>query len=61
MKALKKTLIVVVITSVSLVGFRTVTYNKPEQDTKKMEVTLNKMMLERLNREKSIDLINGLK
>lgn len=61
MKALKKTLIVVVITSVSLVGFGAVTYNKPEQDTKKMEVTLNKMMLERLNREKSIDLINGLK
>ena len=36
-------------------------YNQSLQNTKKMEVTLNKMMIERLNKEKNIDFINGLK
>ena len=53
-----KFLLVTVLT-VGTVG--TVTFGPSEQDIQKLEITLNKMILERLNREKHIELINGLK
>ena len=50
---------VLAVGTVGTVG--TVTFGPSEQDIQKLEITLNKMILERLNREKHIELINGLK